>query len=1153
MNTRLLTPVLLLAAATLCCAAPGELDLTFDTDGKVTTSIGSSGETIYAMVLQPDGKIVSAGETWNGTKWNLGLTRHTPSGALDPTFGSGGKVSVAVGSSTDYVGAVALQADGKIVVAGGSYNGTNYDIAVARFTAAGVLDNTFGTGGKVISAISGANEGAYGVVIQPDGRIVIAGFSNSGNDRFALVRYLPDGTLDSSFGTGGVVTTHFGHGHDVANGLTLQADGKLVAAGYAFNGTKRNFAAARYTAAGALDPTFGTGGLVSIPLRSGTDEAYALKLLPDGRMVLAGRSFGLSNYDFGLVMLLPDGTLDTTFGGTGIVTSSLNTGDNTAYAVTVLGDGRIVAAGETRIGTGTRDIGVMRYLADGTPDAGFGVDGVVRTGIGSSNDVGYAAALQADGKLVVGGYTWNGTNRDFALVRYEMAATAPVVTYLPHIGLLPTKVTLRGKVNPGGISSTARFEYGLTTGYGSQTEVEILPQGTMPVLMSEVLTGLAPAQTYHYRLVGENVLGSTAGPDMTFTTPLVCADQPYFVETFNSSPVDPGRFTLAVTGGAQGLVNTVAGANVLEYRVPTPDPNGDEMTLALVPGKCPDTRSNWSIVVDLVNKTVPESGQHSSLGLVLRNAADPRDEILVEFQQLPATATFPNGMTKLVCDMSVDGVIVPESERQFNLLGRFDSIGLRFSYLADEGVILVRFDRFGLEETIGEFTWETLAAYGIAGGDGTPATEWNMYSPGTDRFAVEAYAFTENLAVLPWQMGIDVFEISASGVDDVGVVKRRLHQQRNADTVTPDEDARYEFEAYIEGDCLTPQFPNPIGYNLVHHPYGQPLNLNFAHDRWEFVDTEASLPAFDARYPNSVMNAQIYTFRIGGQDLEGFPLSFVGSNGGYLPAPVVTPNAGAWVQGRLRLTAAEAQSGLTLTTNEVFTKGYLTLEIFNETTDVFSKTDYYIGPGYELRHMSATVPPGALVPGNTYTVEAEFDANSGAWILAGHTWATPSAQARSIWSTRTTLEIEVMQPPQVIFNNLVVLAGLTGNNATPNATPFNDGVQNLLKFGFNMNLSGPDAATMAPGGSGGLPGITTQPNGPSSIFRFEFVRRIGSGLIYTPQKSPDITNPASWVPLTDTPTIIPIDATWERVIYEEPYDAAITPKCFGRVHVTLPP
>jgi hypothetical protein len=144
------------------------------------------------------------------------------------------------------------------------------------------------------------------------------------------------------------------------------------------------------------------------------------------------------------------------------------------------------------------------------------------------------------------------------------------------------------------------------------------------------------------------------------------------------------------------------------------------------------------------------------------------------------------------------------------------------------------------------------------------------------------------------------------------------------------------------------------------------------------------------------------------------------------------------------------------------------------------------------------------------------------------------------------------QTPTQAVNTALTTAGLSGPDAALDAIPHGDGVENLLKYAFNMNLTGPDAATMPPGGSGGLPGIATQPNGASSIFRYEFVRRRNSGLIYTPQKSPDISNPALWTNLTDVPTVIPIDATWERVVYEEPYNATTTAKCFGRVQVTLP-
>ena len=142
--------------------------------------------------------------------------------------------------------------------------------------------------------------------------------------------------------------------------------------------------------------------------------------------------------------------------------------------------------------------------------------------------------------------------------------------------------------------------------------------------------------------------------------------------------------------------------------------------------------------------------------------------------------------------------------------------------------------------------------------------------------------------------------------------------------------------------------------------------------------------------------------------------------------------------------------------------------------------------------------------------------------------------------------------PSQAFDAFLSLAGLSGDDASADAEPFADGVSNLLKYAFNMNLSGPDSATMLPGEEAGLPAITAQPNGANSVFRYEFVRRKNSGLTYTAQKSPDIVNPASWEGLTDTPEVISLNDDWERVIYEEPYDATTTRRCFGRVEVSLP-
>jgi hypothetical protein len=193
---------------------------------------------------------------------------------------------------------------------------------------------------------------------------------------------------------------------------------------------------------------------------------------------------------------------------------------------------------------------------------------------------------------------------------------------------------------------------------------------------------------------------------------------------------------------------------------------------------------------------------------------------------------------------------------------------------------------------------------------------------------------------------------------------------------------------------------------------------------------------------------------------------------------------------------------------------------------------------------TATVAPG----GSTVTFDVSFSASA-----TGPQSATVTIASDDTDENPFTFAVSGTGPsPADAFYHTMTNAGLAGATAAPDATPHGDGVNNLLKYAFNMNLADKDSRTMPPGGTAGLPTITTQPNTPAGILRFEFVRRIGSGLIYTPQKSPDPGNPASWVPLTGTPSVNAIDAAWERVIYEEPYDPAAAPRLFGRVQLRLP-
>ncbi|MCX7619129.1 delta-60 repeat domain-containing protein, partial [Tepidiforma sp.] len=288
--------------------ARGELDPTFGTGGKVTTAVGSSSDEAFALVLQPDGKLVAAGWSVDAAgNDDFALVRYNPNGSLDPTFGSGGKVITDLGSSIDGASALVLQPDGRLVAAGDSSNAAGKsDFALVRINPNGSLDTSFGSGGKVTTAV-GSGSGIAALVLQPDGKLVAAGLSSNGDYDFALVRYNPNGTLDPTFGSGGKVITDLGSGSDEAHDLVLQPDGKLVAAGSSMPTLGDfDFALVRYNPNGTLDPTFGSGGKVTTDLGSSYDQAYALVLQPDGKLVAAGYSRNAAgNFDFSLVRYNP--------------------------------------------------------------------------------------------------------------------------------------------------------------------------------------------------------------------------------------------------------------------------------------------------------------------------------------------------------------------------------------------------------------------------------------------------------------------------------------------------------------------------------------------------------------------------------------------------------------------------------------------------------------------------------------------------------------------------------------------------------------------------------------------------------------------------------------------------------------------------------
>ncbi|MDQ3573320.1 MAG: endonuclease/exonuclease/phosphatase family protein [Actinomycetota bacterium] len=362
-----------------------------------------------AVAIQADGKIVVAGEASD----DFAVARYNPDGSLDTTFGGDGLVTTDYSGAGDAGNAVAIQADGRIVVAGSaSRGGDNWDFAVARYNPDGSLDTTFGGDGLVTTDYSGAGDTGNAVAIQADGRIVVAGSANRGgaNWDFAVARYNPDGSLDISLGFYGLVTTDFGV-TEFGEAVAIQADGRIVVAGSAIrtNGY-RDFAVARYHPDGSLDTTLGSDGMVTTDFGANSDGGQAVAIQADGKIVVAGSaSSNTGSFDFAVARYHPDGSLDTSFGGDGLVTT---VGVGFGQAVAIQADGRIVVAG------GSGDFHVARYNPDGSLDTTFGSDGLVTTDFGG-HELGRAVALQADGRIVVAGIANLGTlDPDFALARY---------------------------------------------------------------------------------------------------------------------------------------------------------------------------------------------------------------------------------------------------------------------------------------------------------------------------------------------------------------------------------------------------------------------------------------------------------------------------------------------------------------------------------------------------------------------------------------------------------------------------------------------------------------------------------------------------------------------------------------------------------------
>ncbi len=268
------------------------LDPTFGNVGLVVTDIAGDFDDVNSITVDSQNRIVAAGYTRNGTNYDFALFRYTASGDLDDTFGADGIVSIDISGNFDQANSVAIDADGRIVAAGSARNNDGYScFALVRYLENGQPDLSFGNDGIVSTDIL-SNDLCESCAIDSDGRIVVAGQASDIYGYFAVARYEESGDLDSTFGTDGIVTTDFGRKQDHAYSCALDSQGRIVVAGIAANSEFRSdFGIARYLDNGDLDGSFGNGGKVTTDFSDSVDYGHSCAIDRTGSIILAASVF----------------------------------------------------------------------------------------------------------------------------------------------------------------------------------------------------------------------------------------------------------------------------------------------------------------------------------------------------------------------------------------------------------------------------------------------------------------------------------------------------------------------------------------------------------------------------------------------------------------------------------------------------------------------------------------------------------------------------------------------------------------------------------------------------------------------------------------------------------------------------------------------
>jgi len=403
----------------LYCQA-GQLDLTFNTTGHNITHIEDYDVNNNAVLIQPDGKILVCGTgTKETNERDFIVARYTSHGRLDSTFNDSGFKAIDFFNDNDECNAMALQANGQILLTGLVTTSTpKRKLGIVRLLEDGSFDETFGTNGIVVrKEENNESEIPTAIHYQDDGSILVSGSFQVGlaPRMSAVFKFKQDGTPDSTFGENGVAITNVGEGYNPSLGI-IQDDGNIITGGFLLDEPSEGVLI-RFTPGGTIDSTYGANGIVLIAYDNEDHLAYSVALQDDHKLLVVAGINRSGQRDFCMLRYTEDGQVDSLFGINGRVITEMVSGSNTAHAVAVQEDQKILLAGFLGT-TPNHDFAMARYMQDGSLDAGFGNGGKVITNFGE-DDVAFNMAIQPDHKIVLSGHSIdNEDNNDFIIARY---------------------------------------------------------------------------------------------------------------------------------------------------------------------------------------------------------------------------------------------------------------------------------------------------------------------------------------------------------------------------------------------------------------------------------------------------------------------------------------------------------------------------------------------------------------------------------------------------------------------------------------------------------------------------------------------------------------------------------------------------------------